>query len=144
MIINDVQFNVSLEDIFAEFKNQLNINGYTYFEKGYRDIGSDIMVQCPYHGNGQERKPSMGIRKSDGICHCFACNQTHTLPELISFCFGHDDVLGKDGWSWLIKNFATVQVEERKDIELDFGDRWVNIAHEILDNDDARDVKESF
>lgn len=53
--------------------------------------------------------------------NCFACNAVHTLPELISHCFGHEeDILGKEGWKWLIKNFATLEVEERKDVELDF------------------------
>jgi len=42
------------------------------------------------------------------------------LPEVITHCFGHyDDVLGKFGWIWLLKNFATVSVEERKPISLD-------------------------
>ena len=120
MIINDVQFNNSLEDVFMELQKQLEVNGFTYFQKGFRDSGNDIMVQCPYHNDGQERKPSAGIRKSDGQFHCFACNETHTLPEVISYCFGYNDVLGKDGWKWLLKNFATIQREERKDVELDF------------------------
>lgn len=120
MIINDVQFNDSLEDVFTELQKQLELNGFTYFQKGFRDSGNDIMVQCPYHGEGQERKPSAGIRKSDGQFHCFACNETHSLPEVISYCFGYDDMLGKEGWKWLLKNFATISREERKDVELDF------------------------
>jgi DNA primase len=68
-----------------------------------------------------ERKPSAGLRKSDGIFHCFACGEVHSLPEVISHCFGHDeDLIGTWGWTWLLKNFAIVQVEERKDVELDF------------------------
>lgn len=120
MIINDVQFNNSLEDVFMELQKQLELNGFTYFQKGFRDSGNDIMVQCPYHGDGQERKPSAGIRKSDGQFHCFACNETHSLPEVISYCFGYNDTLGKEGWKWLLKNFATIQREERKDVKLDF------------------------
>lgn len=120
MIINDVQFNNSLEDVFMELQKQLELNGFTYFQKGFRDSGNDIMIQCPYHGDGQERKPSAGIRKSDGQFHCFACNETHSLPEVISYCFGYNDTLGKDGWKWLLKNFATISREERKDVKLDF------------------------
>lgn len=67
-----------------------------------------------------ERKPSAGLRKSDGIFHCFACGEVHSLPEVISHCFGHDeDLIGTWGWTWLLKNFAIVQVEERKDVEID-------------------------
>ena len=51
--------------------------------------------------------------------HCFACNEIHGLPEVISHCFGKD-AIGKFGWQWLTKNFATVQVENRDDLVLDF------------------------
>ena len=132
MIINDVQFNNSLEEVFEELQRQLAINGIPYFQKAFRNSGDHIQVQCPYHGNGVERKPSAGIRKSDGLFHCFACNEVHTLPEVISWCFGHtEDILGKEGWKWLLKNFATIQKEERKDIQLDFG-RGVSNAIEKI------------
>jgi DNA primase len=68
-----------------------------------------------------ERRPSAGLRKEDGMLHCFVCNEVHSLQEVISYCFGYtDDIVGKFGWQWLLKNFATVQVEERKDVTLDF------------------------
>lgn len=119
MEINDTQFNAELPEILSELQAQLHSNGVSLLNKT-RDSGNDIMVQCPYHGNGQERKPSAGIRKSDGQFHCFACGETHSLQEVISYCFGHDeDVMGAFGWKWLLKNFLTVEVEERKDIILD-------------------------
>lgn len=119
--INDVQFNITLEEVFDELQRQLEINQIPYFQKGYRQSGEHIMVQCPYHGGGQERKPSAGMRKSDGSLHCFACGARHSLPEVVSWCFGYvDDILGKQGWKWLLKNFATIQKEERNDINLDF------------------------
>jgi len=120
MIINDVQFNCSLEDILTELVSQLRANNIPLIAK-QRDSGDHIQITCPYHSNGMERKPSAGLRKSDGILHCFACGEIHTLPEVISHCFGHDeDLVDKWGWQWLIRNFATVEVEERKDVSLDF------------------------
>jgi len=120
MIINDVQFNCELSDILTELVNQLRANNIPLIAK-QRDSGDHIQITCPYHSNGMERKPSAGLRKSDGILHCFACGEVHTLPEVISHCFGHDeDLIGTWGWTWLLKNFAIVQVEERKDVELDF------------------------
>lgn len=118
MKINDVEFNADLEDILAELTRELEVNGIKLLQKT-KQSGADIMVQCPYHGDGQERRPSAGIRKSDGIFHCFACNETHTLPEVISHCFGKD-AFGNFGWLWLLRNFGTVSVEERKDVRLDF------------------------
>lgn len=120
MKINDTIFNVELEDILTELVYQLRANGIQLLGK-QKHSGDHIQVCCPYHANGQERRPSAGIRESDGIFHCFACGEIHSLPEVISHCFGHtDDIIGKFGWQWLLKNFATVQVEERKDVTLDF------------------------
>lgn len=119
MEINGVIFNASCEDILMELQRQLAINRIPLLQKT-RDSGNDIMCQCPFHGNGQERKPSAGIRKSDGMFHCFACDKVASLSELISYCFGKTtDILGTFGWSWLLKNFASIQVEERKDVEID-------------------------
>lgn len=127
MKINDMYFNTELEDILTELQKQLALNGIPYLQK-FNPTTSDIMVQCPYHNGGQERRPSAGIRKSDGLFHCLACNETHTLQEVISHCFGHsEDVLGSFGWRWLVKNFKTIEVENRKDIDLEFSRNISNI-----------------
>ena len=119
MIINDVVFNVDLDTVLTELISQLRANGINLIQKR-RDGPTHIQICCPYHNNGQERRPSAGLRKEDGMFHCFSCGEVHTLPEVISHCFGYsDDIVGKFGWQWLLKNFATVQVEERKGIELD-------------------------
>lgn len=137
MIINEIQINASLEDILAELQSQLAINNIPYLTK-YKDSGNDIMVQCPYHGMGQERKPSAGIRKTDGTFHCFACHETHSLPEVISHCFGYsNDMFGKQGFKWIMKNFATVQVEERKDVEIDLERNNTTNKNRVLDNSDS-------
>ena len=120
MIINNVQFNVELIDILQELINQLRANDIQLIQK-YKEGPTHIQICCPYHNNGQERRPSAGLRKEDGMFHCFACGEVHSLQEVISYCFGYtDDIVGKFGWNWLLKNFATVQAEERKDVELDF------------------------
>ncbi len=119
MQIDGFIFNAELETVLEELRNQLSINHIQLLQKAPKQSGNSLQIQCPYHGNGLERKPSAGIRKSDGMFHCFACNEIHTLPEVISHCFGHED-MGNFGWQWLMKNFATVQREERKKVELDF------------------------
>lgn len=120
MNINNILFNCELSDIITELQVQLKINNIPLLQRT-KDGPDNIQVQCPYHKNGQERRPSAGIRKSDGLFHCMACGETHSLQEMISHCFGHgDDVLGSFGWKWLLKNFATVEVEERKDVDIDF------------------------
>ena len=120
MIINNTIFNVDLIDILDELVAQLRANNIEYLNK-LKETSTHIQITCPYHNNGQERRPSAGLRKSDGKFHCFACGEVHELPEVISYCFGYtDDIVGKFGWQWLLKNFATVQTEERKDVALDF------------------------
>lgn len=120
MIINDIPFTADLSEIVAEWQAQLRANHIPYLGV-IRDTPDNIMVSCLYHKNGQERKPSAGIKKSDGTYHCFACGEVHSLQEVISYSFGHtDDITGAFGWNWLLKNFVTIEVEERKSIPLDF------------------------
>ena len=116
--IGDTIINAELSDVLGELQRQLAINHIPYLQKTI-DGGRNIMIQCPYHGNGQERKPSAGIRKSDGIFHCFACHEAHTLPEVISYVFGWDDMFGQQGMKWLIRNFTAVRIEERQDVQID-------------------------
>ena len=129
-----MQFNADLIDILQELIAQLRANGSELISK-YKEGPTHIQICCPYHNNGMERRPSAGIRQADGKFHCFTCNEVHELPEVISHCFGHyDDILGKFGWQWLLKNFATVQVEERKDVELDM--YRFNSSHRVRNRND--------
>ena len=118
MIINNVPFETDLMTILEELRSQLSANGINLFHS-MRDTPDNIQVCCPYHKDGQEKRPSAGIKKSDGIFHCFTCGETHTLQEMISHCFGRsDDIVGAFGWEWLLKNFLTVSIEERKSLDL--------------------------
>lgn len=116
MIINGVYFANELSSILDELQSQLHINGINLLTKT-RQLPNDIMITCPYHKEGQERKPSAGIRRDDGYFHCFTCGETHSLPEVVSYCFGKQD-MGVFGWNWLLKNFLTISVEDRKHIKL--------------------------
>ena len=55
--------------------------------------------------------------------NCFSCNRVVSLPELITYCLGEEDksVTGAPGWRWLLRNYSTVTIDSRKDIQLDFG-----------------------
>lgn len=133
MDINNVHIDADVVDIITELKSQLEINGIHLFAKYYDKGGSDVMVCCPYHKEGRERKPSAGIRKSDGLFHCLACDETHSLPEMISHCFGWHDPFGKQGLKWLVKNFATTEVSEREDITLDLERNHTSDKSDFLD-----------
>lgn len=117
MYINDVLINADAVDIVTRLRYQLAQNGIDLI-RDVKDTPNNYMICCPYHKGGKERRPSAGIRKADGMFHCFACGEVHSLPEVVSHCFGYDD-LGVYGWKWILQNFATVDVEVRKDVHLD-------------------------
>ena len=118
MKIGDTYYSCELSEVLDELASQLKINDIPLLQKR-KNLQTHIQVQCPYHAGGQEKKPSAGIRKSDGVFHCFACNEVHSLPEVISFCFGkYDDVLGKFGNKWLQKNFQHLETEQRDNLRL--------------------------
>ena len=114
MRINDIEFNASLMDILTELQSQLNINGINLLGN-MKISGHNVQVCCPYHN---ERRPSAGIDMRTGIFHCFACQEVRSIEEVIAYCFGHGDDM-KFGWNWLLKNFLTISVEERKEIPLE-------------------------
>ncbi len=103
MIIDNTEYLIDAIEIINLLRSDLSMQNIQLLEREPRESGNNIQIQCPYHGNGQERKPSAGIRKSDGIFHCFACGETHSLPEVISHCFDYDDK-GNFGKIWLDKN----------------------------------------
>lgn len=125
--VNEVPILSDELDIILELRSQLNLNGIDRLRSVKRGSGN-IQVTCPVHGLGRERKPSCGIstqvRVRDGVAipagtvHCFSCGYTATLSEFISHCFNKNDY-GSFGTKWLIKNFQTIAVEDRKPLELD-------------------------
>ena len=110
-------------EVLNELKFQLEANGIKRFAE-FKPGPRNIQFNCPVHADGQERKPSCGISTVNkeevpaGTVHCFTCGYTATLEQMVSHCFGKDDE-GAFGKEWLIKNFLTISIENRKDIILD-------------------------
>lgn len=110
-------------EVLNELKIQLALNGIQRFAE-FKPGPRNIQFNCPIHADGQERNPSCGISIINqegvpaGTVHCFTCGYTATLEQMISHCFGKDDD-GTFGREWLIKNFLTISIENRKDIILD-------------------------
>lgn len=118
--VNNQYITADEKDILIELRKQLELKGIKRFAKIIVS-GDNIQTNCPFHHEGQERKPSFGIltkqkgREKSGTCHCFACGWTGSFAEMVSNVFGYDD-LGLYGSKWLIRNFLTVQIESRPDI----------------------------
>lgn len=121
--IENTYINAEIIDILTLLKTHLTLMGINLLSqiKPGRD---NIQVTCPVHNNGQERKPSCGIRTTEaegkevGSVHCFTCNYTATLPVFISNCFGKFDG-GNYGKKWLLKHFSGIEDETRK-LNFDF------------------------
>lgn len=109
--ISNNYYEINLKDIILELKAQLELNEI-YLFKQIKDLPDDMMVSCPFHKDGQEKKASCGIRKSDGWVHCFSCGESCSLEQMISRCFGHDD-FGQYGLSWLQRNFLGIIADSR-------------------------------
>lgn len=130
--LNNQLLDIDIESVISKLKE--------YFpDKFYKciDTPQNYMICCPFHKDGHERRPSMGILKKDGTCHCFTCDWVGSLSEMISNLFGYDD-FGRYGNKWLLSNFKSILVEERSDIDLDFTrDKKVNevkyVSEEELD-----------
>lgn len=60
--INDTYYELNLLDIINELKNQLSLNNIFLFNK-IKELPEDIMVSCPFHKDGQEKKPSCRNKK---------------------------------------------------------------------------------
>lgn len=117
------------QDILIELRRQLDLAGIKRFNKIITS-GNNLQTNCPFHKDGQERKPSFGINKNTGECNCFGCGWKGHITEMISNCLGYDD-FGIYGEKWLLKNFVSISIEERQDIDLDLNRKTTKSETEI-------------
>lgn len=78
-----------------------------------RITGDYYTCTCPFHGGGNEKKPSFGVLMKaqyrggqtypEGFCHCFACNYANDLPSMITDILKNKGI-SLSGLDWLAKN----------------------------------------
>lgn len=83
-----------------------------YIRKG-RISGDWYTIHCPFHGNGQEKKPSCGVLLVDqykngqeykaGFWNCFACHHTGDMQKSVSEILKMRAVT-RSGVDWLKEN----------------------------------------
>ena len=108
----------------------------------FRNNGENIQTNCPFHKNGQERKPSFGVNGEIDKCHCFACGWSGTIEEMVSELYGYQDE-GKFGKRCLIKIFNTIEIESRPNILENFGGRK-NVRNSIRCDNITNDTISNF
>lgn len=116
--LQDTIIQTSTEDVINTLRFDLAQKGLNRFAV-VRLNGENLQSNCPFHKNGQERKPSFGVNGEIDRCHCFSCSWSGTIEEMISELYGYQDE-GKFGKRWLIKRFNTIEIETRPNIMEDF------------------------
>ena len=125
----DTIIQASTEDVINTLRFDLAQKGLNRFAIVRRN-GENLQSNCPFHKNGQERKPSFGVNGEIDKCHCFSCSWSGTIEEMISELYGYQDE-GKFGKRWLIKRFNTVEIETRPNIMEGFNGRKINLSRGI-------------
>lgn len=119
--LQDTIIQSDTQSVLDMLKFDLAQHGVNRFHQ-FRRNGDNIQTSCPFHKNGQERKPSFGVNGEIDKCHCFSCGWAGTIEEMISELYGYQDE-GKFGKRWLIKRFNTVEIETRPNIMEGFNGR---------------------
>jgi DNA primase len=127
--VKGIRIPVNETEILYELRRQVELKTGRQILSKIKPSGDNIMVCCPFHNYGQERRPSCGVTtirkngKPSGFFHCFSCGATATLDQVVSHCFGYEDG-GRFGEQWLLENFISFETYERPKLEL-------NLSREI-------------
>lgn len=114
----------SVEQILRDLRLELISEGLL---RDQVNTGSDVMVTCPFHKGGHERKPSCGVSLKEkitpgktyeaGTVHCYTCGYVGDLPTFISDLFGMGNPM--DGFRWLVGQY-NYSSSQREELSFDF------------------------
>lgn len=114
----------SVDQILKDLKMMFYAEGLL---KDQNNTGSDVMVTCPFHKGGHERKPSCGVSLKEkktpektyeaGTVHCYTCGYTADLPTFIKDLLGLDNAM--EGFKWLVGHY-NYSANDREEISFDF------------------------
>ena len=88
---------------------RLERDGKLYL-KHINETGNNVMVTCPFHKDGNEKKPSCGVSSVEtadtpaGTVHCFTCGKNMGFERFISYILGVEDG-GSTGRQWLLEHY---------------------------------------
>lgn len=124
--VNGLSVDVDGMTLLTDLQQDLNVNGIQLLHS-IKPVNDNIMISCPAHKSGQERKPSCGVSLVNsyengkltpaGTVHCFTCGYTSDLANFISFCFGYQDG-GLYGNNWLKSKYRTTLTETTRTLDL--------------------------
>lgn len=89
--------------------------------KQSKRVGNYMQIHCPFHSNGQEKKPSCGVLLVDevraghkypaGFFHCFACSYANPLETAVSDMLRQNNIQ-QTGIAWLTEHVPGFEVED--------------------------------
>ena len=116
-----------------------------YIRKG-RISGDWYTIHCPFHGNGQEKKPSCGVLLVDqykngqeykaGTWHCFACHHAGDMQRSVNEILKMKSV-SRSGVDWLKDNIPGFSPDETNIEELIPS----SLTGELIDKYAAKDLR---
>lgn len=135
----------SIDVIIGVLRHQLLEQNIKLFESIKR-TGNDLMVHCPFHKGGQERRASCGIKIDGndkvptGYVHCFTCGYSAPFTQMISDIFGVKDY-GQFGEKWLLKNFISLEIINRPTLELNLSRQKINDKIEFVSEEELNSYR---
>lgn len=111
--LKDKEIQISVLDALETLKAELVSNNIDLL-RDIKDGPANVQITCPFHSEGQEHRPSMGVKKNGGIAHCFTCGTVVTFSELISYCI--NGVKSEQyGEKWLLNRYRDLTFETLKE-----------------------------
>ena len=120
VIFDDTQIVEVMSLEVSQVLHKLSDMGYIRLNKV---TGNYYTMYCPFHSEGNERKPSFGVllkeeyrnrqRYPEGWCHCFTCGYVHTLPEMIEDLLKARSIT-QTGLEWLAANVPGFEADSHQ------------------------------
>ena len=124
--VNGMELDTTYHQLLIDLKGSLMSNGI-FLLNDIKPTGDNIMITCPIHKDGHERKPSCGVSIvpkyqgnkiiEPGTVHCFTCGYTASLTSFISSCFGYNDG-GIFGNKWIKAQYNTGLTHKTRKVQL--------------------------
>lgn len=96
------------------------------FLRIHKQVGNYMQIYCPFHSDGDERKPSCGVLLNEeykngrhypqGWTHCFTCGYAESLPDMITDLLKLKSI-SQTGIDWLVQNIPGFVPEFESDFE---------------------------
>lgn len=115
MKIGELVLKAEVTDLITDLQESVSITHHKLVFADIIPMEKDIMVTCPFHGNGRESNPSMGINKEKGLYNCLACGARGTFLGLVQKLMEFESTDRAIEW---LKHRSDMNIESQGVVEL--------------------------